>query len=42
VVTSTSTTYVGGSCASLTAGQTAQVEGTPNGPIVVARQVTIH
>jgi len=42
VIASTSTTYVGGSCASLTAGQNAQITGTPVGSFLIARLVTIH
>jgi len=42
VVASSSTAYVGGDCSSVVAGGSAEVQGTPNGNVVVARQVTIH
>lgn len=42
VITNSATAYINGSCSSLVAGWSAQVNGTPDGNVVVARQVTIH
>jgi len=42
VITNASTAYVGGSCAALVAGASAEVVGTPAGNTIVARQIRIH
>lgn len=41
VVTDLSTTYVGGTCSNVVAGESAKVEGTPVGNVLVARQITL-
>jgi Domain of unknown function (DUF5666) len=42
VVTNSSTVYAGGSCRSLVLGARADVQGTPNGGVVVAREIRIR
>jgi hypothetical protein len=42
VVTSSSTSYVGGSCADLVAGTSTEVAGTPAGNTMLAREVRIR
>jgi uncharacterized protein DUF5666 len=41
VVTKSSTSYAGGSCADLVAGHSSEVSGTPAGNTVVAREIRI-
>ncbi len=42
VVTNSSTVYTGGSCRSLVLGARADVQGTPNGGVVIAREVRVR